>query len=134
MASLTQPREGSGSKVALPSKPGSISFDSKRGKFVRYFPAVKDPTTGMTLEADRKVDINTPKFMVVAVNFFKVTGGQPQKGNPANFVGVSSPMIVTDKGAKWDQLVSVWVGNDTTPAYTGKWADIKEGVENKGGK
>lgn len=135
MASISSPREGGSTfvKVPLPCSPGPISFDSKRGKFVRFFPAVRD-SDGLIITESRKVDINMPRFMVVAVNFFKITGGQPQKGNPSNFIGVSSPVVVTDKGAKWEQYIPVWVGNESTPAYVDKWANMKESVENKGGK
>ena len=133
MASLTQPAE-SGQASAKSPATGTLRFSAEAGVFFRYFPAQTDGNGNILSEA-QKVEVKHPKFMLVAVNFFRVTGGRPDPKNRENFLSVSSPLIVTDKGYKWEQLIPVWVGRgNKTPSFLGKWADIKEAVKGQHGK
>ena len=132
MASLSDPTTAQG-RAHSPTT-GTISFNAKEGRFYCYFPAEKDSNGNITKEG-ANVEVRNPKFMVVGVNFFRVIGGKPDRKDRTKFIGVSSPIIVTDKGFKWGQLIPVWVGrDDKSPAITGTWSEIKDAVDAKGGK
>ena len=132
MASLTDPTT-SQARMFAPSR-ATISFNAKEGKFFAYFPAEKD-ANGNSTKDGANVEVRSNKFMVVGVNFFRVIGGKPDRKDRTKFIGVSSPIIVTDKGFKWAQIVPVWVGRDKKePELSGTWSEIKDAVDAKGGK
>jgi len=132
MASLTNPREGA--SVTREPSLGIITFSGKDGKFSVYFPAQRDAQGNITKDA-ANVPLRFPRFMVVSVGFFRVVGGKPDRKDRTKFVGVSSPIICSDKGYKWSQLIPVWVGRESqTPEFYGTWSEIKEKIEAKGGR
>jgi hypothetical protein len=132
MASLTDQTTAQG-RAQCPAV-GTASFNAKEGKFYCYFPAKRDASGNVTKEAEN-AEIRNPKFMVVGVNFFRVVGGKPDRKDRTKFIGVSSPIVVTDKGFRWGQLIPVWVGREEkTPAIYGTWSEIKDQVDAKGGK
>lgn len=132
MASLTNPHEGT-TATREPSL-GIITFSGKDGKFSVYFPAQRDAQGNVTKDA-ATVPLRFPRFMVVSVGFFRIVGGKPDRKDRSKFIGVSSPIVCSDKGYKWSQLIPVWVGRDSrTPDFYGTWSEIKEKVESKGGR
>jgi len=132
MASITNPH-GDTSRAKLPSA-GIITFDAKEGKFSAYFSAVKD-SQGQVIREAFNAPVRNPKFMIVSVGFFRIVGGKPDRKDRTRFIGVSSPVVCSDKGYKWGQLIPVWVGRDSqTPEFFGTWSEIKEKVEAKGGR
>lgn len=133
MASITNPRGENSSRASLPSV-GIVTFNAKEGKFSTYFQAVKNEKGEVVKEAFN-APIRNPKFMVVSVGFFRIVGGKPDRKDRTRFIGVSSPVVCSDKGFKWSQYIPVWVGRDSqTPDFYGTWSEIKEKVEGKGGR
>ena len=88
MASLSDPTTAQG-RAHSPTT-GTISFNAKEGKFYCYFPAEKDGH-GNIIKEGANVEVSNPKFMVVGVNFSRVTHSHPGRvvwvrGGEAGFV------------------------------------------------